>query len=749
MKKVKDTVGKMTLSQKAELCSGKNFWETVGFSDLGVPSISMSDGPHGVRKQVGKADHLGENASIPATVFPSASALASSFDRELVAKMAAALAEEALAQKVDILLGPGCNIKRSPLCGRNFEYFSEDPYLTAQLGIAYVKGLQKYGVGASLKHFALNNQETRRLSVNSIVDERTQRELYLAAFEEIVKQAQPWTVMCSYNRVNGIYCSENRRLLTELLREEWGFRGAVISDWGAVNHRVDGIKAGLDLEMPYVGTHSASHIVESVRNGDLDEKQLDATCSRLVELAWKTQKTRKGDVCLDWERQNEKAREFAAECMVLLKNEEKLLPLNREKKIAFLGEFFESPRYQGAGSSHGSPYRITSCRDVLPQARYAKGFHISDEKADPELIEQALKLAHSCDVCVIFVGLPETYESEGHDRTHLRLPDNQNNLIEQVSRVQSNLVVVLHNGSPVEMPWIHQVKAVLECNLGGQAAGAATADILYGRKNPSGRLAETFPFRLQDTPSYLFYNTPGDQARYAEGIYVGYRYYETKEIPVLFEFGYGLSYTEFEYQSLSLSSLRIAEEEELNIEVMVKNVGGMAGKEVVQLYLKSPGTEIDRPSVELKGFTKLELNPGEIKTALFTLNRKDFSYFDQELSQWRVESGFYTVCIGKSCRNFVFTQEVEVDSPPKPILCPNINTVMGDLITTPQGENLVAKLLSYVPEFTDCELPWDDETKEIFRNRFKNVPARRLLMITKGKLTMERLEMMIAEAFDE
>lgn len=502
-------IAQMTLEEKAALCSGLDFWHTQPIERLNIPSVMLTDGPHGLRKQSGSGDHLGLHDSVPATCFPSGAALASSWDRALIQEVGKALGEECQAEGVAVLLGPAANIKRSPLCGRNFEYFSEDPYLSSEIATAHIEGVQSQGVGTSLKHFAVNNQEHRRMTTNALVDERVLREIYLASFEGAVVHAQPWTVMCAYNRVNGEFCSENAYLLTDILRNEWGFDGIVVSDWGAVNERVPGLAAGLDLEMPGNGGVGDRKIVEAVRSGALDEAVLNRAVERLLTTVFRAVDARKPDASYDPDAHHALARRAARESMVLLKNADAILPLKREGRLAVVGAFAESPRYQGGGSSHINPTRLDNIREELVKAagvdvdvRYAPGYSLDGDDVQPEWIQEAKDIAGQADVAVVFAGLPERYESEGYDRNHLQLPGNHRALIEAVASVQPNVIVVLSNGAPIEMPWLDNVKGVLECYLGGQALGGAIADVLFGDVSPSGKLAETFPQKLSHNPSF-------------------------------------------------------------------------------------------------------------------------------------------------------------------------------------------------------------------------------------------------------
>lgn len=683
---IQHLISQMTLEEKASLCSGKDFWHTQGIERLGIPSVMVTDGPHGLRKQAEGADHLGLHDSVPATCFPSAAGIASSWDRDLIQGMGEALGEECQAENVAVLLGPGANIKRSPLCGRNFEYFSEDPYLSSEIAASHIRGVQSRGVGTSLKHFAVNNQEHRRMSVDAVVDERTLREIYLASFEGAVKKGQPWTVMSSYNRVNGTYASEHEELLNGILKEEWGLEGFVMSDWGAVNERAAGLAAGLELEMPSSGGIGAKKIVDAIQDGSLPEHKLDAAVGRILRVVLRAAAEKVENASYDRDEHHALARKIARESMVLLKNEAGILPLKRSGRIAVIGELSKRPRYQGGGSSHIIPTQLDRIYDEFvkeageAQVNYARGYNLKQDDTDEALIAEAVKAAGEADVAVLFAGLPDAYESEGYDRTHLRLPENQLRLIEELSQVQPNLVVVLSNGSPVEMPWLGGVKGLLEAYLGGQALGGAIADLLFGTVSPSGKLAETFPVRLEDTPAFLNFPGTGDRVEYREGLYVGYRYYDKKAIEPLFPFGFGLSYTTFDYSDLRVSSAQASADQGVEVSVNVTNTGSVLGKEVVQLYVRDVESTVDRPERELKGFGKVELQPGETATVSFVLDRRAFAYYDVEAADWRVESGVFELGVGSSSRDIKQTAEVDIEGD-APIVEPvHRNSLIGDLM---------------------------------------------------------------------
>lgn len=691
---IKALVSQMTLEEKAGLCSGLDFWHTKPVERLGVPSVMVSDGPHGLRKQDEKADHLGVNESIQAVCMPAACATAASFDPDMIEKMGEAIGDSCQHEQLSVVLGPAVNIKRSPLCGRNFEYFSEDPYLAGKMSTALIKGIQSRNVGTSIKHFAANNQEHRRMSSSSNADERTLREIYFLAFEMSVKEAQPWTVMCSYNKINGVFASENPWLLTDVLRKEWGFEGYVMSDWGAVSDRVAGVAAGLDLEMPASGGINDAKIVEAVKSGALDEKLLDQAVERILTINYRYLENAKPETPWDKEAQHLQAADIAADCMVLLKNEG-VLPLSEEDEVAFIGEFAAKPRFQGGGSSHINSFRTTSAVEAAAgkKVTYVQGYSVAKDAATDDMIAQAVAAAKKARVAVVFAGLPDSYESEGYDRTHMNMPACQNKLIEAVAEANPNTVVVLYNGSPVEMPWIGKVKAVLEAYLGGQAVGLATVRVLYGEVNPSGHLPESFPRKLSDNPSYLFYGGEGNQADYREGVFVGYRYYDKKEMDVLFPFGYGLSYTSFAYSNLRLSAAEITDQDTLTVTVTVTNTGSRFGKTVVQLYVGEKQSEVLRPVRELKGFEKVALQPGESKDVSFTLNKRAFAYWNEEIHDWHVKTGEFTIDVGQSSRSLDVSATVKVNSTVKIKKHYTMDTIFMDLMADPDAVKVMTPLL--------------------------------------------------------
>jgi beta-glucosidase len=692
---IKQLIAKMTLEEKAGLCSGSDFWHTKAVERLGIPQVMVSDGPHGLRKQDLEGDHLGINDSIKAVCFPTACATAASFDTDMIREMGEAIGDSCQHEKLAVVLGPAVNIKRSPLCGRNFEYYSEDPYLAGRMATAMIQGVQSRNAGTSIKHFAANSQEHRRMSSSSNADERTLREIYFPAFEMAVKEAQPWTVMCSYNKINGVYASEDPWLLTEVLRNEWGFKGLVVSDWGAVSDRAAGVAAGLDLEMPSSDGVNDRKIVQAVREGKLDEKAVDLACERILTMVYRYLEHAKPETPWDKEAQHAQAAAIAAECMVLLKNNDGMLPLNKEDEIAFIGEFAVKPRIQGGGSSHINCFRTTGALEAAKglKVTYAQGYSAAEDRATDEMIAEAAAAAKAAKAAVVFAGLPDSYESEGYDRTHMRLPDCQNRLIEAVAEANPNTAVVLHNGSPVEMPWIGKVKAVLEAYLGGQAVGEAEVKVLFGDANPCGHLAETFPLKLEDNPSYLFYLGEGNVTEYREGVFVGYRYYDKKKMDVLFPFGHGLSYTTFEYSGLELSRESMKDTDTLQAAVTVKNTGSRSGKTAVQLYTGAAAADPIRPVRELKGFAKVELAPGESKKVTFTLDKRSFAYWNSQIHDWYVPSGTYIIEAGDSSRHLPLRAEVQLTSTTELPRTYTLDSIYMDLLADPKAAPIVKEFL--------------------------------------------------------
>lgn len=694
MRDIESLGSQMTLQEKAALCVGASIWTTVELERLGVPSIFVADGPHGVRRVIDENSIA--QKSLPATCFPTASCSASTWNTELVQCMGEAMAEEALALGVDILLGPGANIKRTPLGGRNFEYFSEDPFLSGKMAINLIKGIQSKGVGTSLKHFAANNQEYQRFSISAEVDERTLREIYLRAFEMAVKETKPWTVMCAYNKLNGTYCSEHHRLLVDILKKEWGFEGLVVSDWGAVHDRVASLKGGLDLEMPGPQGKRVKAVIEAIQSGELAPGLLDEAVRRILRIALMAQETEKGG-SFDEQAHHQLAREIAAEGMVLLKNDG-ILPLEDVERIAVIGQAAQTPYYQGGGSSHINPTRLDVPLDELRKAAgdahlvYAQGYPETDN-FDQALINEAVELAKSADLALLFLALPASKESEGYDRPDLDLTDHQIALIEAVAEVQSKIVVVINSGSAVRMqPWLEKVNGILQAWMMGQAGAGAIAEILFGKVNPSGKLAETFPLRLEDTPAHI--NFPGDAGRvqYGEGLFVGYRYYDAKKLEVQFPFGFGLSYTAFEYSNLQAPET-FSDIDGLTITLDVTNIGDIAGKETVQVYLHDQESTLSRPFKELKGFAKVDLEPGETKTVSIPLDFRAFAFYHPKYRTWITEDGDFDILVGASSEDIRLRATVKMDSTLKLPCLLDRESTLREWLMDPRGYQTLKPLL--------------------------------------------------------
>lgn len=690
----------LTLEEKASLTSGADFWTTKAIDRVGIPSVMMTDGPHGLRKQSGSSDHLGLADSVPATCFPPAVGIGSSFDPEIIERVGAAIGVEAAIENVAVVLGPGINIKRSPLCGRNFEYFSEDPIVSGILGAASVRGIQSKGVGTSLKHFAANNQEFDRMRASSDVDPRPLREIYLRGFERVVKDASPWTVMCSYNKLNGVWTSEDPWLLTSVLRDDWGFEGLVVSDWGAVNDRVAGVAAGLDLEMPASGGRTDAQLVAAVRAGTLEESVLDTAASRAIELVRKAGERPAVDGPLDVDAHHALAREAAGRSIVLLKNEGALLPLAADQKIAVIGAFATEPRFQGAGSSLINPTRVDKALDELravggENVTYAAGFAVdggtiaTSGRTANDLRTEAVGVAGAADVAVLFLGLPAAEESEGFDRDHIDLPADQLAVLDAVLEVNPRVVVVLSNGGVVALPFADRVPAIIESWLLGQAGGGAVADVLYGSVNPSGKLTETVPVRLSDNPS--FGNFPGEfgHVRYGEGLLVGYRWYDAKGLDVTFPFGHGLSYTTFAYGP---ATAEVGADGDIVVRVDITNTGDRDGREVVQVYTALESSIVQRAPRELKAFASVALAAGETRTVELVVRREDLAYWDIRVDRWVVEGGAYTVDVAASSRDIRATVSVELsgDEVHQEL---TMNSSIGDLISHPIAGPVVQQAL--------------------------------------------------------
>lgn len=676
--KAKNLVAKMTLEEKAGLCSGMDFWRLKTVEQLGLETIMVADGPHGLRKQKDEQDNLGLGNSVPAVCFPTASALACSFDRDLAYEVGTAIAEECLQENISVILGPGANQKRSPLCGRNFEYFSEDPILSGELASSMINGVQSQGVGTSLKHFAVNNQEKRRMTVNAIVDERTLRETYLRAYEIAVKKSKPWTVMCSYNRINGDYSSENAYLLTKILREEWGFDGLVMSDWGAVCDRALGVKAGMDLEMPSSSGINDAKIITAIKNNTLTQEDLNQTTCRVTELILKGMANKKKDFHYDVEAHHQLAVRAAEQSAVLLKNEDKILPGNLGQRAAVIGAFAKKPRYQGAGSSKINPIKVDIAFDAFTlqglEFTYAQGYVLkksskkneNEEQKEAELIAEACEASKGKDIVYIFAGLPEGYESEGFDRADLSLPQSHNKLIEAVADCNSNVVVVLMGGSVMALPWISKVKGIIVAYLGGEGCGTAAVNLLLGKAIPCGKLAETWPYSINDTPAYHYFPGGRTTVEYREGIYVGYRYYEAAGKPVLFPFGYGLSYTSFAYSNLRIEKETCDYGDQFTINFQITNTGEVEAKETALIFVAHKNELVYLPNKELREFIKVSLQPGETKQVTVVLDTNTFGYYNTLIKDWYAESGDYTVLVGSSADKCSLKKVIRLNSPKKP-----------------------------------------------------------------------------------
>ena len=646
---------KLSLEQKCALLSGKNTWQTQDYPKQGVPAIWLSDGPNGLRKQAGAADHLGLNPSVPATCFPTAATMANSWDPELGEEVGRALGEETAANRVNVLLGPGLNVKRSPLCGRSFEYFSEDPYLSGKMAAAYVRGIQENGIAACPKHFAVNSQELRRMASNSVLDERTLRELYLTAFEIVVKEAHPKSIMSAYNKVNDTYANENHHLLVDILRKEWGFDGAVVTDWGGSNDHVEGVKNGSTLEMPSPGLGGARKLLKAVAEGSLTEQEIDLRVDELLELVLSTTAAlEKEPRSFDEKAHHELAQRAAAESIVLLKNEGGILPLKHGKKVTLIGDFALTPRYQGAGSSMVNPTRVDSLKDAMEAAEldmvgYCAGYERSG-KPNKAYLEEAVSQAKMADVVILCIGLDESSESEGLDRTHIGIPAVQKQLLDAVTAANPNVVAVVSAGSVIETDWVEQCRAVVHGYLGGQAGASAMLEVLTGWQNPCGKLAETIPLRYEDTPAARYFPGKKQNAEYREGLYVGYRYYETANKAVRYPFGYGLSYTTFAYSDLKVNADKVT--------FTITNTGSCAGAEIAQLYVAKPDAAVFRPAKELKGFTKVFLKAGESKTVSIPLDDKTFRYWNVATDRWEVEGGSYQLLVGANVQDIRLTAEI-------------------------------------------------------------------------------------------
>jgi len=750
-KKINQLVSKMTLEEKALLTSGRDAWSTQPIERLDIPYIWMADGPHGLRRA--PTTYLwGYGDQAPATCFPTASALSASWDMELLEEVGAALGVESNALGVDLLLGPGINIKRSPLAGRNFEYFSEDPILSGKLGAAYINGVQSQGVGATAKHYVANNVETQRMWANSNLDERTLNEIYMTPFEIAVKEAQPWSVMACYNRVQGEYGTESVRLLTDKLKNEWGFKGFVVSDWDAVVDRVQGIRAGMHLEMPGKSARITNKmVVDAVKNNELDEQQLDAIVKDLLRVVFMGQNTedKHGDQNID--QHHQLARKVAAEAITLLKNTEKLLPVStaKYKKIAVLGEFAVNPRYQGNGSSQVKPTKLDNFMDIVRDEYgegvefvYSAGYSLANDD-DLSLVDAAATVAADADLALVMAGLPLSYESEGIDRTHIDLPPSHNKLISAVAKAQPNTAVILTNGSAIAMPWVDEVSAILETWLGGQAGAGAIADAVFGKVNPSGKLAETFPVRLEDTPAYL--NFPGEdgQVIYGERMFVGYRYYDMRNIEPLFPFGHGLSYTDFAYSDLKLSASEITDKDQLQVSLTVTNTGKVKGKEVIQLYVADTESTVQRPVKELKAFDKVELEPGQSIQVSFTLNERDFSYYNKVYDRWLAESGAFDILVGSSSRDIRLKGKLNLSNGQKLNYKMTEFSFFSELWSNPQLKPL---LIEFMPNWIKAMTPEGKPVEEAKIEDFlQQQPLIKFPYFTGGEVDAQKIKTFVEQ----
>lgn len=744
------TVADLTLEEKASLTSGGSFWTTKAVERVGIPAIMLTDGPHGLRKQAGSADHLGLAESVPATCFPPAVGLGASWDAELAERVGEALGVESSIENVAVLLGPGANIKRSPLCGRNFEYLSEDPIVTGVLAAALVRGIQSKGVGASLKHFAANNQENDRMRASSDVDERPLREIYLRGFQRVVEDEQPWTVMCAYNRINGVYASEDPWLLTSVLRNEWGFEGLVVSDWGAVNERVPSIASGMDLEMPSSNGTTDAQLVAAVQDGSLDEGVLDIAAGRVLDLVRKSQ-AGAGSATgpLDVDAHHALAREAAGRGIVLLKNDGDLLPLSPSASVAVIGVFAEKPRYQGAGSSKINPTRVDNALDEIGRYAgqdntfYAQGCTVSrrDTADATELRTAAVELAGSKDVAVVFLGLPEAAESEGYDREHIDLPADQLQLLDEVLAVNPNTVVVLSNGSVVALPYADRVPAILEAWLLGQAGGGATADVLYGAVNPSAKLTETIPLRLQDNPSFLSFGSMDGHVRYGEGLFVGYRWYDARDLDVAFPFGHGLSYTSFAYGDAAAS---VDANGDIDVRLTITNTGSRDGREVVQVYTSLAGSAVQRPVRELKAFASVALEAGETREVVLVVRREDLAYWHVAAQRWVVEGGSYLVDVAASSRDLRSSASVEVEGDVVSLPLTRESS-MGEVFAHPIAGPIVQQAMAAMTAMAEGAVSIMPEDVDMMK-MMDSFPLGRIGMIAGKDLSPEMIDQLLAMA---
>ncbi len=758
MKTAEEILQTLTLEEKASLCQSASFWFTKEITEKGVPAIMMTDGPHGLRKQTGETDHLGINKSVPATCFPSSAAVCNSWDETLMRQIGAALGQECKQEQVAVLLGPGANLKRSPLCGRNFEYFSEDPYLSSNMAKSHIQGVQSQGVGTSLKHFALNNQETRRMTVDVRVDERTLRETYLASFETAVKEGKPWTIMGAYNKVNGTYCCENSHLLRDILRGEWGYEGVVVSDWGAANDDALGIAAGFDLRMPYAGEVKTQAIVQAVQEGRLDQRDLDAAVLRLLKLALRGEANRCKTARYDVAAHHELAIQAAAESAVLLKNEGGVLPLAHTARVAVIGGLAKTMRYQGGGSSHVNP---TFHRDLLTvlaedypdvKATFARGYRLKKDEVDEDFVSRALANAAESDVVIYCMGMPNGWESEGFDRTHLRLPGNQIDLLNRLAALGKPVVVFLFTGAPVLTDWAAKADALFAMYTAGQGVAEAMARLLFGRANPCGKLAETWPLALEHTPCSLTYPQK-ETAVYEEGVFVGYRYYDKKQMPVAYPFGFGLSYTDWQYSNLRLDKQHIRDTDTLTVQLDVTNTGRLPGKEIVELYVGNAPAGVPRPVKELRGFTKVFCTPGQTQTVTFTLNKRSFAYYHVGMHDWYAESGTYEILAGASSRDIRLRATVRMEATRVIPKTYDRFVTMGELMTLPAGQAVVQEMMAayQMPAVSEEErqrrLNDEEDTEDVamdYAAMGMDMPLCKVADMSGGAMTEETVRTIVA-----
>lgn len=745
---IKNIINQLTLEEKAALCSTKNFWETQDIQRLKIPSITLTDGSYGLVKRLS-----GYSDVIPSTCFPTSSALSSSWDVDLAYAVGKAIGEECQAEGVHALLGPAINIQRTPLNGRNFEYYSEDPVLSGEMAAAFIQGVQSEGVGACVKHYIANNQEHEKQVTNNIIDEQPLRELYLHNLEIAIKKGQPVAVMTAYNNVNGVPCCENSYLLTDVLRNQWNFKGFVVSDLFGVKSIIDALNAGLNLELPYSYDISGKEIIEAVLTGTLDVSILDKSIEGFLNVVFKVTEDNKEDATYDKRKHNELAREAAENSMVLLKNKHNLLPLKREKlknkKIAIIGEYAQEPRYQGEGCCCITPNMLENAYDEINKLvgnsiklYYAKGYSTSGENIehDNNLLKEAKKAAKESDVAIIFAGTDKSGDQVNTDMKNMSLPDNQVKLIKEIGKIQKNLIVVLSNGSPIIMsPWSKYADAILEAWLAGQASGGAIADILFGITTPSGKLSSTFPIKLEDNPAYLDYVDSDNNLEYKEGIFVGYRYYDKKKMDVEYPFGFGLSYTTFDYNDLVLNKDLIKDNDTLEVKLKVKNTGKYFGKEIVELYIKNLISTSPKPEKELKAFTKTALYPGEEKEVSFTLNTSDFSHYDPSTHNWVVESGPYEILIGKSSRDIPLSKNIYIQSSYVPKIIYTENTLIGDFLKNQKAQPIIEPIIANVAQDI---IPNDDDREQLLIF-IKNTPIRKLIAMSKGAFTKEMLDSLL------